>query len=75
MFKENPYFHETTIVRHLRVHSNQMLALEGDQITWKDGKWLTNEKKKITNKKTGESKIDKGKKIKSFFDIFLDWNA
>lgn len=52
-----------------------MLALEGDQITWKDGKWLTHEKKKITNKKTGESKIDKGKKIKSFFDIFLDWNA
>ena len=52
-----------------------MLALEGDQLTWKEGKWLTHEKKKITNKKTGESKIDKGKKIKSFFDIFLDWNA
>ncbi len=49
--------------------------MEGDSITWKDGKWLTHEKKKITNKKTGESKIDKGKKINSFFDIFLDWNA
>jgi hypothetical protein len=36
---------------------------------------LTHERKKITNKKTGESKIDKGKKIKSFFDIFLDWTA
>lgn len=59
----------------MRVQGDLKLAIEGDQITWKEGKWLTHERKKITNKKTGESKLDKGKKIKSFFDIFLDWNA
>lgn len=57
------------------VKDRQMLALEGGKVTWKDNKWLTHEKKKITNKKTGETRIEKGKKIKSFFDIFEDWTA
>ena len=52
-----------------------MLALEGGKVTWKDNKWLTHEKKKKKKKKTGETRIEKGKKIKSFFDIFEDWTA
>lgn len=52
-----------------------MLATDGDQVNWKEGKCLTHEVKKVTNKKTGESRIEKGKKIKSFFDIFVDWNV
>jgi hypothetical protein len=53
IFKENPYFKETTIVRKLIVRNGQMIALEGDQVTWKEGKCLTHEVKKVTNKKTG----------------------
>ena len=30
--------------------------------------------KKVTNKKTGEKSVMKGQKIKSFFDIFEDWD-
>lgn len=59
----------------MKVAEQKAVCLEGDQVTWKSGNWLTHESKKINNKATGESKVTKGKKIESFFDIFLDWNA
>jgi hypothetical protein len=75
IFKANPYFSETVITRKLRFVDGVCFSLEGDKTTWKQGNWLTHESKKISNKSTGETKITQGKKIDSFFDIFLDWNS
>ncbi len=43
--------------------------------TWKSGNWLTHESKKAINKTTGLTKTTQGKKIASFFDVFLNWNV
>jgi hypothetical protein len=76
IFKANPYFSETTVVRKLRLGEDRAaVCLEGDQPSWKAGNWLTHESKKVNNKATGESKVLKGKKVDSFFDIFLNWTA
>jgi hypothetical protein len=47
----------------LKTSDQKAVCLEGDQVTWKSGNWLTHESKKINNKATGESKVTKGKKI------------
>ncbi len=75
MFKPNPYFTETSIVRRLKFADGKPVCLEGDEVTWKNGNWLTHESRKVSNKGTGESKQTKGKKIDSFFDIFLNWTS
>jgi hypothetical protein len=75
VFKANPYFQETTATRRLKVEGGAPISLEGDVMTPKTGNWLTHEMKKVNNKKTGESKIIQGRKIGSFFDIFLNWSA
>jgi hypothetical protein len=75
VFKANPYFTETSIVRRLKYAEGKPVCLEGDQATWKAGNWLTHESKKVNNKSTGESKVMKGKKIESFFDIFENWTV
>jgi hypothetical protein len=49
------------------------ICLEGDLLTPKAGNWLTHESRKVTNKATGETKMVQGKKVDSFFDIFLNW--
>jgi len=43
-------------------------------MTPKAGNWLTYEMRKVNNKSTGENKVMQGKKIDSFFDIFLNWS-
>lgn len=43
-------------------------------MTPKQGNWLTHEMRKVNNKSTGETKIMQGKKIESFFDIFINWS-
>jgi len=75
VFRSNPYYEQTTAVRKLRMSEGQVVCLEGDLLTPKSGFWLTHECKKVTNKGTGETKQIQGKKIESFFDIFLNWNA
>lgn len=72
VFKPNPYFNETSLKRKLNIKNGEALSLEGDTITWKEGQCLTHTVKKVTNKKTGEKTTMEGKKIKSFFDIFLN---
>lgn len=74
VFKPNPYFNETSLKRKLNVKNGEALSLEGDTFTWKEGKCLTHSIKKVTNKKTGEKTTMEGKKIKSFFDIFLNFD-
>ena len=44
-------------------------------MTPKVGNWLTHEMRKVNNKSTGQNKITQGKKIDSFFDIFLNWTV
>jgi len=75
IFKPNSYFTETSVIRRLKYAEGGPVALEGDLLTWKTGNWLTHESKKVSNKATGESKMVQGKKIESFFDIFLNWTA
>lgn len=75
LFKQNPYFSETTITRKLRYSKGAPVCLEGDIPSWKSGHWLTHETKKANNKTTGLSKVIQGKKIESFFDIFINWTA
>lgn len=75
VFKANPYFAETSIVRRLKYAEGKPVCLEGDQVSWKAGNWLTHESKKVNNKATGESKVMKGKKVDSFFDIFENWTV
>lgn len=75
VFKPNPYFQETTAVRKLKTEAGVPVSLEGDVMTAKAGNWLTHEMKKANNKSTGENKIMQGKKIESFFDIFLNWTV
>ncbi len=75
IFKPNAYFNETVLTRNLITSNGEFICVEGTKITWKENKCLTHEKKKITNKATGENKFVQGKKIQSFFDIFLDWNV
>lgn len=36
VFKENPFFKETTIQRKLDIKNGEVLALEGDLLTWKE---------------------------------------
>ena len=74
-FKPNPYFVETTAVRRLRFAQGQVVCLEGEVMTPKAGNWLTHECKKVTNKGNGQTKNVQGKKIDSFFDIFLNLTA
>lgn len=75
LFKPNSYFTQTSVVRRLKFADNQPVCVEGDLLTWNQGQWLTHESKKVNNKATGESKVIQGKKIDSFFDIFLNWTA
>ena len=75
VFKPNPYFQETSAVRRLKTEDGIETGLEGDVLTPKTGNWLTHEMKKVNNKTTGEGKIMQGKKIDSFFDIFLNWSV
>lgn len=51
------------------------MCVEGDPITWKPNAFVVYEKKKVSNKASGEVKFIQGKKINSFFDVFLDWNV
>lgn len=73
IFKNNPYFTETSVVRRLKYSDGKSVCLEGDLVSWKQGAWLTHASKKVNNKSTGEAKVIQGKKIESFFDIFLNW--
>jgi hypothetical protein len=59
----------------LKTSGGQPVCIEGTKINWKElGKSLRHEFKKVTNKKTGETKTVQGAKIASFFDIFEDQN-
>jgi hypothetical protein len=75
LFKQNPYFNETVLTRRLVYANMKPFAIEGEQPTWKSGNWLTHESKKANNKTTGLTKTMQGKKIDSFFDVFLNWNV
>ena len=75
IFKTNPYYEETTAIRKLRMEAGKPVSVEGDLLTPKVGKWLTHETRKVNNKSTGDNKMMQGKKINSFFDIFLNWNG
>ena len=50
------------------------MGVEGDKLTWKEGKWLTHETKRVKNKSTGEISVIRAKKIESFFDLFENWS-
>lgn len=74
-FKTNPYFNETVLTRKLVYANGKPFCIEGDVPTWKAGNWLTHESKKASNKTTGLTKTVQGKKIASFFDVFMNWNV
>lgn len=74
IFKENSFFNEKVLVRKAKVVNGQFMCIEGDPISWKDGQCLTHSIKKVSNKKTGEKSTKIEKKLKSFFDIFLNWD-